>query len=476
MHKLLPWYHGIIILLLVLVLGGLTGCLLVAGDQTALPIAPALEATCSSSSESYERLAEELRHALQQNHTTVSLSVSRDSSQIRDQSHKLDHKQKYRLDVSHLNQVLEQRDNSMRVQAKVTMDQLVQSTLQNKLQCLPAVVPEFKSITVAGAIVGGALESSSFKYGQFSDIVLECVVLLANGTLVTASPTNHYADLFHALPGSYGSLGIVLEATLQTVPLPATTKVLVSTTIYSSLIEGLKALTEVSTIQNRDIDFVDALFVPTHENKLIIITSKRIDAGTVDQDIPHINMTSDGLWFYEHMEDQLTSSSTTTTTTTINTFTMSVYDYLFRYDYGAFWMARPLQFSWQALWKEPKVVGPFIMASRFLRRLVGSWYTTANLYRALHQLDATAVAERFVILDAYLPQEAVVEYLAYIQDNIPTTVPIWLCPVKPPPHNISQPLSPSGRRPVESVLPSDQNNVNSSDRILINVALWGRVD
>ena len=48
----------------------------------------------------------------------------------------------------------------VRAQAKVTMEQLVQSTLPHGV--IPAVVPELKAITVAGAIVGAALESSSF--------------------------------------------------------------------------------------------------------------------------------------------------------------------------------------------------------------------------------------------------------------------------------------------------------------------------
>ena len=478
MHQLLPRYRGRFLLVLLLV-AAQTRFLEVVGTQGVNPIAGETNGTCSSSSgqawASYERLAEELRQALQTS-TTIAMSVSRDSSQIRDQSHKQQDtaKKKYKLDVSHLNQVLEQnKDHSLRVQAKVTMDQLVQTSLQ-EFQCLPAVVPEFKSITVAGAIVGGALESSSYRFGQFSDTVLECVVLLANGTLVTVSPTNAYAELFHALPGSYGSLGIVLEATLQTVPLPTEPQVLVSTTIYSSWTEGLAALTELSTTQKGDVDFVDALFFPTHGNKLTIITGKLIPGAAANESIPHINMTSDGLWFYEHLEDQLLATQTPT-----NTFTMSVYDYLFRYDYGAFWMARPLQFSWSALKKEPKLAGPFVMASRFLRRWVGSWYTTTQLYRALHQLDTTAVAERFVTLDAYLPQEVVVEYLAYLKEHIPTTVPIWLCPVKPPPCNVSQPLSPSGRDPAESRMHSDhvvyESNENNGDRILINVALWGRV-
>jgi hypothetical protein len=49
------------------------------------------------------------------------------------------------------------------VQARCTFEALVQATLPYGY--IPAVVPEFVTITVGGAIVGAALESSSFRHG-----------------------------------------------------------------------------------------------------------------------------------------------------------------------------------------------------------------------------------------------------------------------------------------------------------------------
>ena len=47
---------------------------------------------------------------------------------------------------------------------------------------VPKVVPEFRKITVGGALMGGAMESSSFAHGTFGDTISACELLLSNGT------------------------------------------------------------------------------------------------------------------------------------------------------------------------------------------------------------------------------------------------------------------------------------------------------
>src|SRR5262245_38921710 len=77
---------------------------------------------------------------------------------------------------------------------------------------LPLVAPELKHITVGGATVGIGIESTCFRYGFVHDGLIEADVLLPNGTIVTARRDNEYADLFSALPNSYGTLGYILRA------------------------------------------------------------------------------------------------------------------------------------------------------------------------------------------------------------------------------------------------------------------------
>ena len=84
---------------------------------------------------------------------------------------------------------------------------------------------------VGGAINGGALESGSWKYGQFNDLCISFDVVkvsfvvhlrmapkvLGDGSLITCSSSQNQ-DLFYGLSGAYGTLGIIVCVTLQVVP------------------------------------------------------------------------------------------------------------------------------------------------------------------------------------------------------------------------------------------------------------------
>jgi hypothetical protein len=91
----------------------------------------------------------------------------------------------------------------------VQMKALVDATLKHGM--LPRVLPEFKHITVGGAIMGAALESSSHMHGDFLDGCRAVELLLGNGSVIWCSRTEH-ADLFAALSGSYGTLALLLSA------------------------------------------------------------------------------------------------------------------------------------------------------------------------------------------------------------------------------------------------------------------------
>eukprot|EP01035_Chromulina_nebulosa_P017056 gene17056-22567_t len=72
---------------------------------------------------------------------------------------------------------------------------------------IPAVVPEFKGITVGGSLQGLAAESTSFKYGYVHDAISSYEVIIGNGDVITCSEYIN-SDLYHSLPGSFGSLGL----------------------------------------------------------------------------------------------------------------------------------------------------------------------------------------------------------------------------------------------------------------------------
>ena len=101
------------------------------------------------------------------------------------------------------------------VEPRVTIGQLI-DYLVPKGWTLP-VVPEVDDLTVSGLYLGYGVEVSSHKFGLFSELVRSCDVVLGDGRLVTASPTEN-TDLFNALPWSQGSLEFVVALRLRITP------------------------------------------------------------------------------------------------------------------------------------------------------------------------------------------------------------------------------------------------------------------
>jgi delta24-sterol reductase len=123
---------------------------------------------------------------------------------------------KFQLDIGALSRVLELDQQTLVVVAEslVSMEELFTATMS--IDCLPEVLPEFRKITVGGAITGAGLESSSHRYGHFHTTCNWVEVLLADGRVIRCDPNSH-SDLWNLLPGSYGTLGIVTRACIRLV-------------------------------------------------------------------------------------------------------------------------------------------------------------------------------------------------------------------------------------------------------------------
>ncbi|KAF2745054.1 FAD-binding domain-containing protein [Sporormia fimetaria CBS 119925] len=72
-------------------------------------------------------------------------------------------------------------------------------------------------VGVGGFLLGGGISFHSSLHGWGSDNIQSYEVVLANGTIVTASKTKN-SDLFHALRGGGGNFGIVTSFTLDAYP------------------------------------------------------------------------------------------------------------------------------------------------------------------------------------------------------------------------------------------------------------------
>ena len=131
--------------------------------------------------------------------------------------------------------------------------------------------------------------------------------------------------------------------------------------------------------------------------------------------------------------------------------------YLFRYDYGAFWMARPMA------WRSPLTrltlpsLGLFLASSPYMRWLTGWLFSTARLFRMLRQAPRDIIADRMIILDAYMPSHEAAPFIKKLDERVPISTPLWLCPVAPPVRPLL--LAPHAQ----------------AKRLMINVGVYGRV-
>ncbi|KAF2132308.1 FAD binding domain-containing protein [Dothidotthia symphoricarpi CBS 119687] len=304
------------------------------------------------------------------------------------------------VDVSSLNHVLsiDYENRTALVEPNVPMDALVRETMKAGL--LPPVVMEFPGITVGGGFVGTAGESSSFKYGFFDRTVLSAEVVLADGSLVTASAKENQ-ELFEGLRGSFGTLGVLTMVEMQLIPLRQMVEVTYHPT--TSFAEAMSKMQEQTATQEND--YVDGVLFS--KNSGVIVAGRLVDTNACPTiPIRRFSRPWDE-WFWIYAKS-LTRKATSTTEL------VPITDYLFRYDRGAFWM------GWYAY---THFMVPFTWFTRFL---LDYFMHTRIMYHALH---ASGYTDRYIIQDIAFPAgnaEAFVEYV----DHAFGIYPLWLCPLR----------------------------------------------
>ncbi|KAG7129128.1 hypothetical protein HYQ44_003815 [Verticillium longisporum] len=313
------------------------------------------------------------------------------------------------VDISALNNVLEV--NKARrialVEPNFPMDRLVENTLRHGL--IPPVVMEFPGITAGGGYAGTAGESSSFKHGFFDDTINEVEMVLANGDVVKASPTER-ADLFRGAAGAVGTLGITTLIELQLIE----AKKYVKTTYHRTrTVAEAVELVKAETL-NPENDYVDGIvFSKSHG---VVVT------GTLTDDKPAETkpQTFSGAWdpwYYLHVEERTKAAGTADVSVPAVDF-IPLAEYLFRYDRGGFWVGaaafdyfRPVPFN------------------RFFRWFLDDFLHTRMLYRALHGSGESA---RFMVQDLALPYENAEKFIDYTTEHTGIW-PLWLCPLQQTP-------------------------------------------
>lgn len=345
-----------------------------------------------------------------------------------------------KLDLDSLNKVISVDTEKMVaiVEPRVTMDQLVRET--SKFSVVPAVIPEFKGISVGGAVMGAALESSSHVHGQFNDICVAYEILLGNGDIIRATPTEN-SDLFYGISGSYGTLGVLLSIEIALVPAKPWVKVRYH---HCHDVEKSLELMNKLHLQKNPPHFLEGIvFSKDHQ---VVIEGEMVDdeeAKTIQNQVSLASPWS--RWFYTHA--QATQSKDNTDVEKIR-----LDEYLFRHDRGAFWIGTYGK-HWGLLgryWLErlklgswsrqlfSKIWGPLkskklsidTPASSAFRYCFGWILTSRRLYSWLHANAEQWVGKHFVVQDFHISRADSPAFVNKILQDIAIT-PIWLCPLKP---------------------------------------------
>lgn len=341
------------------------------------------------------------------------------------------------VDVSTLNHILSINHDAQTalVEPNVPMDVLVEETMKAGL--LPPVVMEFPGITVGGGFVGTAGESSSFKHGFFDRTILSAEVVLADGTLVTASASEN-ADLFEGLRGSFGTLGVLTMVEMKLIPLRQMVEVTYHPTFSFENAMG-KMKYHASDERN---DYVDGVLFSKGTG--VIVTGRLVDTTVHTPNLPVQRFSRPwDEWFWIHARSVSSRGI-------IAKELVPIQDYLFRYDRGAFWMG---------MYAYKHFMVPFTWLTRVL---FDYFMHTRIMYHALH---ASGYTDRYIIHDIAFPADNAAPFLEYADEAF-GLYPIWLCPLR------RDARSSMGHvKPFSGLVGGKQ--VNAYEGQDISVGLWG---
>lgn len=338
-------------------------------------------------SDEYERKKQRLLQTLADNREPFSLG-KKTSNLFRTREQAASKK----IDVRHFDQVIAIHPGSKTavVEGMITYEALVKETLKYKL--LPPVVPQLKTITVGGALVGLGIESSSFRYGLVHETILEAEVLLGDGTTVICTPRNEHRDLFYALPNSYGTLGYALKITLQLIP----AKPFIRLTNQrfndaAAYFHALKAL-----CLSREHAYIDGVIFDPHE--MYIVLGEFVDQAPYVNDYTYMKM------YYQSIRTEETNY-------------LTIHDYIWRWDPDWFWCSKH-----------------FGMHHPILRFLFGKWALNSRFYwrlssfRFLKQLSKRLTKpSESVIQDILVPIDHSPQFYDFLHSAVGIT-PVWICP------------------------------------------------
>ena len=250
------------------------------------------------------------------------------------------------------------------------------------------------------------------------------------GEVVPATPDGEHADLFHAFPNSYGSLGYATRLRIQLEKVPGfVTLRHVRFDDATSAAKSISDIVEAGSYEGTRVDAIDGTSFDPDEIYLTLATFTDDESPTSDYAGQQI--------YYRSIQQRETD-------------VLTMYDYLWRWDTDWFWCS-----------------GAFGAQNTWIRRIWPRRYRRSDVYHRLLGLDGkinlsglrdriTGVPGREkVIQDVEVPVEALPDFLAWFDAEVGMR-PVWLCPLRTTRAWPTYPLSPG--------------------ETYVNVGFWGQVE
>lgn len=150
------------------------------------------------------------------------------------------------LDLTRLDAIVEIDERSLTVTAQAGLNgKRLEEQLNQRGLMLPHYPASVAMATVGGYVAARGSGVLSTRYGRIEDLLVGLRVVTADGATLDTVPVPRHAvgpELTQLFVGSEGTLGVIVRATLQVVPLPQARRF--ATVSFPSLADGVAAIRE----------------------------------------------------------------------------------------------------------------------------------------------------------------------------------------------------------------------------------------
>ncbi|MGB5747406.1 MAG: FAD-binding oxidoreductase [Desulfobacterales bacterium] len=182
------------------------------------------------------------------------------------------------LDMSAMNRIIAFDEEAAQITVEAGMRIIdIYQAVHHRLLTLPASPTESHS-SVAGAICANVNGKEAWRNGSFAHQVVRLKLLLANGETLTIDRSH---ELFNAVVGGIGLLGIIVEATLQLKAIPSPF-VEIDRIPVSNVDELLEVMARVEQSYDAAVVWVDAYARGRRTGRSVIHTAKWIESNETE--------------------------------------------------------------------------------------------------------------------------------------------------------------------------------------------------